>query len=40
MMFLLFNLIGATISELGLAPLVVELVKIVDVVLFSLGVIG
>lgn len=39
-MFLLFNILGATISELGLAPLVVEIVKIVDVVLCALGVIG
>lgn len=39
-MFLLFNVLGATISELGLAPLVVEFVKIIDKVLFGFGVIG
>ena len=37
-MFLLFNVLGATISELGLAPLIVEAVKILDRILFALGV--
>lgn len=40
MMFLLFNIIGQTITDLGLAPLVVEIVKIIDVVLCTIGVIG
>lgn len=38
-MFIIFNIVGATISELGLAPLIVEAVKILDRILFALGVI-
>ena len=38
-MFIIFNILGATISELGLAPLVVEAVKILGRILFSLGVV-
>lgn len=37
-MFLLFNLIGYTITELGLAPLVVELVKVIDIMCVTLGI--
>lgn len=36
-MFLLFNIIGQTITDLGLAPLVVEAVKMLERVLFALG---
>ena len=39
-MFILFNVIGQTITDLGLAPLVVEFVKIIDKALFGFGVIG
>ena len=39
-MFFLFNLVGWTITELGLAPIVVELVKGLDYILCNLGLIG
>lgn len=39
-MFFLFNLVGWTITELGLAPIVVEIVKALDYVLYTLGFIG
>lgn len=39
-MFLLFNIIGQTISDLGLAPIVVEIVKFLDILLVGTGLIG
>lgn len=39
-MFIILNVLGQTITELGLAPLVVEIVKIIDVVLCGVGRIG
>lgn len=39
-MFLLFNIIGQTITDLGLAPFVVEIVKFLDILLCGMGLIG
>ena len=36
-MFLLFNVVGWTITELGLAPIVIEAVKGLSYVLYLLG---
>jgi len=39
-MFLLFNIIGQIITNLGLAPIAVEIIKLIDILLFGTGLIG